>query len=79
MQVHVRLFAAFREIAGTDSLQLELGPDATVGELWGRLAARHGGLGPHQPAAAVNATMASLSALLRDGDEVAFLPPVSGG
>lgn len=79
MQIRIRLFAALREIAGQDSLELELSPDATVGELWNRLSARHTGLGAHRPAAAVNAVMAPLSALLRDGDEVAFLPPVSGG
>lgn len=79
MQVRIRLFAALREIAGQDHLELELDPDVTVGELWTRLSARHTGLGAHRPAAAVNAVMAPPSALLRDGDEVAFLPPVSGG
>lgn len=79
MRVRIRLFAAFREIVGADALDLDLGPGATVGELWGRLSARYEGLVAHHPAAAVNATMAPLTATLRDGDEVAFLPPVSGG
>ena len=79
MHVSVRLFAGFREIVGSERLNLDLGQGATVGELWGRLSARHEGLGAHHPAAAINAIMTPLSAALNDGDEVAFLPPVSGG
>jgi molybdopterin converting factor subunit 1 len=79
MSVRVRLFAAFREIAGTAELELPANQAQTVGEVWGRLLARYPGLGDHVPSAAVNATYAALNDTLRDGDEVAFLPPVSGG
>jgi molybdopterin converting factor small subunit len=51
----------------------------TVGQLWGRLLARHPDLNAFPPTAAVNRTYAALDTALRAGDEVAFLPPVSGG
>ncbi len=79
MTVRVRLFAAFREIVGADELEVPLAQARTVGELWGRLLARHPGLNAHVPSAAVNLTYAPLDHPLRAGDEVAFLPPVSGG
>jgi len=79
MSVRVRLFAAFREIAGVSALDLPAEQARTVGEAWGRLLARYPDLNHHAPSAAVNATYAALNDAVRDGDEVAFLPPVSGG
>lgn len=79
MSVHVRLFAVYREIAGEGELEVPASPGLTVGELWGRLLARNPGLNAFPPSAAVNATYAALPTVVRDGDEVAFLPPVSGG
>jgi molybdopterin converting factor small subunit len=77
--VRVRLFAAYREAAGAGEIELPLTPGLTVGQLWGRLLARHPDLGQWAPSAAVNRSYAALTAPLADGDEVAFLPPVSGG
>lgn len=79
MKVRVRLFALFRELAGTDSLALDLDPGANAAEAWALLAARHPRLAEHSPAAAVNARLTGMAATLADGDELAFLPPVSGG
>ena len=79
MSVRVRLFAVFREIAGAPELELPAGQARTVGEAWGRLLARYPDLNDHVPTAAVNASYAVLNDKVRDGDEVAFLPPVSGG
>ena len=79
MSVRIRLFASFREAAGTGELALESRPGLTVGQIWGQLLARYPELNAAPPSAAVNATYAALTSPVKDGDEVAFLPPVSGG
>ena len=76
MRVRVRLFAALRERAGDGERELELGAGARVGDVWAHL-----GLGD-EPAGllyAVNKAYAERGRLLADGDEVALIPPVSGG
>jgi len=76
MNVRVRLFAALRERAGSRSVELELPDGAVVGDVWSEL-----GLG-EEPAGllyAVNRGYAEKSAQLSPGDEVAVIPPVSGG
>lgn len=80
MRVHLRCFASLREIA-VDRLDLELPDGATVQDAWSRLVSRHPGLAPHRQSvrAARNAAYAHWDDALADGDEVAFLPPVSGG
>jgi molybdopterin synthase catalytic subunit/molybdopterin converting factor small subunit len=76
MHVTVRLFAGLRELAGTGRRGLDL-PDGTlVGEVWPSL-----GLGD-EPAGlvyAVNRAYVERERELADGDEVALIPPVSGG
>jgi molybdopterin synthase catalytic subunit/molybdopterin converting factor small subunit len=72
----VKLFAGLREQAGTATRQLELPVDAHVGDVWPAL-----GLG-EEPAGllyAVNREYAPPERELADGDEVAVIPPVSGG
>jgi molybdopterin synthase catalytic subunit len=73
VSVRVRLFAGLRERAGWGEREVEA---ATVGDVWGEL-----GLGD-EPAGllyAVNQEYADRSTELADGDEVAVIPPVSGG
>lgn len=72
----MRLFAALRERAGSVSLDVVLADGATVGDVWAPL-----GLGDEPPGLlyAVNRTYAERSELLSDGDEIAVIPPVSGG
>ena len=74
MRVTVRLFAGLRELAGRSSLELE--DVATVADVWPRL-----GLGdePGGLLYAVNREYVSTDTALADGDEVALIPPVSGG
>lgn len=81
MRIHVKLFAVLREAAGTSEQTLELTEGATVAIVGERLAAMHPALSRHLPrvAFAVNRTYAPLETRLRDGDEVALIPPVSGG
>jgi molybdopterin synthase sulfur carrier subunit len=81
MQITVRLFARLRDIAGTGELVRDVPPDATVRTVWDRLAREFSPLDAYTTSisAAVNAEYARLDARVSEGDEVAFLPPVSGG
>jgi molybdopterin synthase catalytic subunit len=82
MHVRVRLFAILRERAGTDSLELELENGATAGDALARLAeeARLGdALARLAVVVARNREYVSADAPLADGDELALIPPVSGG
>jgi molybdopterin synthase catalytic subunit/molybdopterin converting factor small subunit len=76
MRVTVRLFAGLRERAGTGRRDLELGEDARVEDVWPAL-----GLG-EEPAGlvyAVNRAYVDRERTLAEGEEVALIPPVSGG
>lgn len=77
----IRLFARLREIAGTAELTRTIQSGATVGSLWRELAQEHAELAQYERSisSAVNADYARMDRPLADGDEVAFLPPVSGG
>jgi molybdopterin converting factor subunit 1 len=81
VRVTIRLFARLREIAGASELTRTLDPGATVGSLWRELAAEHKDFAQYERSisSAVNADYAKMDRRLADGDEVAFLPPVSGG
>jgi molybdopterin converting factor subunit 1 len=81
MRVTIRLFARLRDIAGAAELTRELEPPATAGSLWERLLAEFPELAGYSGAisVAVNEEYARMDAPVGDGDEVAFLPPVSGG
>jgi len=81
VHVHVRLFALQRELAGTRELTLDLAEGATVGDAWEALVARHPVLAPGRASVrfARNGTYADADDLLAEGDEIAMIPPVSGG
>lgn len=76
VNVRVRLFAALRERAGSGSVDLDLPDGAVVGDVWASLP-----LGDEPPGIlfAVNQVYAEQGEALREGDEVALIPPVSGG
>jgi molybdopterin converting factor subunit 1 len=81
MIVRALFFASYRDLAGTDELDVELPGGARVADLVSRLRASGNGWDalPASPAVAVNMDYAPLSTALREGDEVAFIPPVAGG
>jgi molybdopterin converting factor subunit 1 len=81
MRVTVRLFARLRDIAGAAELARDIAPGATIGSVWRELAHEHPDLAPYERSisSAVNADYARMDTELREGDEIAFLPPVSGG
>jgi molybdopterin converting factor subunit 1 len=81
MTVKIKLFAILRDRAGVTELPLDLPEHATVADAMKRLSDQHASLAPHLPrcAAAVNLERATLETTLNDNDELALLPPVSGG
>jgi len=81
MRVTVRLFARLRDITGASELACDIAPGSTIGSVWRQLASEYPALEPYERSisSAVNADYARMDTPLSDGDEVAFLPPVSGG
>ena len=81
MRVTVKLFARLREIAGGDTLVREVADGSSVGDVWSSLAGEWPAMAAFQStvSAAVNAEYTRMNRVLADEDEVAFLPPVSGG
>ena len=79
--VRVRLFARLREQAGTGALELQLADGATAGDALAELARRLPDLDldPGRIRPAVNQVLAGWTAPLTQGDELALIPPVSGG
>ena len=81
MRIRLLHFASFREAAGRDEEAREVPEGTRVRELWVSLGREVGLFArfPAPPAAAVNREYVSPDTILREGDEVAFLPPVAGG
>jgi MoaE-MoaD fusion protein len=77
----IMFFATLKDRAGRDQLDMTMPDGASVGDLKARLAAEISGLAPALPSAlvAVNHEFAFAEDVLKDGDEVALFPPVSGG
>ena len=76
MQVRIRLFAGLRERAGTDEVQLELPEGALVRDALAQMQPLTGGV---PVVMAVNREYADVGVQLSSGDELALIPPVSGG
>ncbi len=81
MQVRIRLFASMAEAAGIREIAVELPAPAVATDAFDAVAARHPKLAPFRERAlyAVNAAYAGPLTPLAEGDEVALIPPVSGG
>jgi molybdopterin synthase catalytic subunit/molybdopterin converting factor small subunit len=83
IQVRVIAFGILKEWLKPDAATVELPDGATVGALLERLRAKFRGIAPQDSlrgiAVSVNAEYAPAAHILRDGDEVGLLPPVSGG
>jgi molybdopterin synthase catalytic subunit len=81
MHVRIRLFAMQRELAGTREVAIDLPDGADVGTAWEALVAQHPSLAPGRTSVrfARNGAYADAATPLADGDEVAMIPPVSGG
>lgn len=81
MRVQARFFAAYRELTGASRADVDLPEGATVADLIDTLREQGPSFGalPPKPTVAVNLQYAPPETGLRDGDEVAFIPPVAGG
>jgi molybdopterin converting factor subunit 1 len=80
MTVTVLLFASYAEALGASSLALELTGEATVADVISSVRSHPGADRlPSTPLVAVNQQYADAASPVRDGDEVAIIPPVSGG
>jgi molybdopterin converting factor subunit 1 len=79
--VEVKLFAVARQLAGGDTIRLELAEHATVGDLRAAIVQRHPELATvlRHAMIAVNADYAGDEAIIPPAAEVACIPPVSGG
>jgi sulfur-carrier protein len=81
MKVRVKMFAVLRERGGISDLDLELPEGATVAAAMEEAGKRIGAIAGLLPrtAAAVNLFYVKPASVLHDGDELALIPPVSGG
>ena len=81
LRVRCRLFARYAEVVGKEEVLLELPPDAVVADAVEALRARIPAAAalPVRPLAAVNLEHVRWTHPLRDGDELALLPPLAGG
>jgi molybdopterin converting factor subunit 1 len=81
MRVTIRLFARLRDIVGSAELVRDVAPGATIASVWSELAREFPDLAGYERSmsTALNADYARMDRTVGDGDEVAFLPPVSGG
>jgi molybdopterin converting factor subunit 1 len=80
MTITLLLFASYADALGATSLAIELPRESTVGDVISVLRSRHGAERlPPAPLVAVNERYASLDSVVREGDEVALIPPVAGG
>jgi molybdopterin converting factor subunit 1 len=81
MRVTIRLFARLRDLAGSGELVRDVPHPATVQSVWRALVTEMPALAEYERtmSVAVNADYSRMNASVNEGDEVAFLPPVSGG
>lgn len=81
MKVRLLFFAVLRDIAGTDERELAVPAGTTAGDLWQTLRGSYAKLADYAqpPLVAINEEYARPEAVLAEGDEVAFIPPVAGG
>ena len=81
ISVTLKVFGPLRDILCQNDLEIEIPPPYTGESAFQALASRHPQLEPWKPSLrfAVNLTYVNLDHPLRDGDEICFIPPVSGG
>lgn len=81
MKVHLLFFASYRDIAGESAMDIDLPDASTVSDCAAALKKRYPRFVDVLPKGrvAVNLEIVDESHQLHDGDEVAFMPPMSGG
>lgn len=79
MTVRVLLFAYLRERAGGRETTVQVADGASVADVWQVLCERHAAFAATRPRFALNQVYVDNTATLHDNDELAVIPPVSGG
>jgi len=81
MKIKVKFFASYKEAVGTDEIDLDLGKGSDVSQLLAAVKKMHPAIGEliEPLIVSVNKEYAEFDKVLKEGDEVALLPPVSGG
>ena len=81
MELNVRLFALYRERAGSNKIAIDIPEGGTVADLTDEVRRQLPNLAPPEVTivVAVNADYASQDVVLQSGDDVCLIPPVSGG
>ena len=81
MKVRLLYFAVLRDITGRNEAEVSLGEGTRAGDVWESMRRDYRQLAPyeHPPMIAINESYATPDTLLRDGDELVFIPPVAGG
>lgn len=81
MKVRLLNFAVLRDIVGKGELELSLADGTRAGDVWQTMRRDYRPLAAYEqpPLVAINETYATPDTILRDGDELAFIPPVAGG
>ena len=81
MKVRLLYFAVLRDIIGKSDAEVTLNAGTRAADVWQTLRAQHAALAAYDrpPMTAINESYASPETELRDGDELAFIPPVAGG
>ena len=81
MKIRLLYFAVLRDITGRSESDLEIADGSRPREVWQQLRAQYAKLAAYDqpPMTAINESYASPDAVLHEGDELAFIPPVAGG
>jgi molybdopterin converting factor subunit 1 len=81
MNVRLLYFAVLRDITGKSEADVSLREGTKAADVWQSLRDQYSQLAEYRkpPMIAVNETYAAPETVLRDGDELAFIPPVAGG
>jgi len=81
LKVNLKFFSSYRDLMGVKGITLTLQDDSTLQSLWKVLIKRYPNLAVHAETVvmAVNRDFAEQTTRLKDGDEVAIMPPVGGG
>ena len=77
MKISVKYFASIRDLVGKDSEKLNVSPGLSAEEVWNLIT--NESKMPDNLLVAVNYEYVNIKYVLKDGDEVAFFPPVTGG
>jgi len=78
MQVSVKYFASLRELMGESSVFIDIDKESSIDDVW-RFVTKHKKIELDNVMATVNMEYVKSSYVIRDGDEIAFFPPVTGG